>query len=502
MHLVYAIIFGLVTFLRVDTTLAQMLKDPSQDVRFVISCRFPRWVEFLSHNMNASTISKWCENIDIPNYNVRQAQKALMGVCKQMPHMEQISCRWWKFESSVRSVFEAKKIQLEGFHSSDLIQSLKRVNWPTALFLTFTPIVGLYGLATTPLQLPTFILAFVTWFVFGISVTAGYHRLFAHQAYDASLPLRFAYLTLGAGAFQGSALWWCRDHRAHHRFTDTPKDPYGVDRGLFWAHIGWLLLKQDHSKIGKTDMSDLYASKLMTWQHKYYPFIAFTMGWIIPTCIAGVGWGDWRGGFLIATVLRTSIVNQCTFCINSLAHYVGEATFADERSPRDSWWLSLLTYGEGYHNFHHEFPFDYRNGIHFYDFDPSKWLIWLNSLIGTAYNLRTAESDATEMGKVAMLQKKLDERRKRIYWGPEIETLPTMTMEEMQKQCQQNQARLITIDGVIFDVAEWEAIHPGGSKFIRTYIGKDATKAFHGAVYKHSQAARHLLARLAAYRLE
>lgn len=228
------------------------------------------------------------------------------------------------------------------------------VNWPTAVFLFSTPVIGIYGLFTTPLQFNTLILFLITYNLFGIGITMGYHRYFSHRSFDASYPVHVALMIIGTGAFQGSVLWWSRDHRAHHRYSDTEKDPYGVDKGFFWAHIGWLLMKQDESKIGKCVMKDLESDPLLVWQDKYYfPFSIF-VGFVLPTLIAGLGWGDWKGGFLIASVLRVVLINQATFCINSVAHYFGDQPFDDRRSARDSYLVSFLTFGEGYHNFHHE----------------------------------------------------------------------------------------------------------------------------------------------------
>jgi stearoyl-CoA desaturase (delta-9 desaturase) len=127
--------------------------------------------------------------------------------------------------------------------------------------------------------------------------------------------------------------------------------------------MGWMLLKQDPKRIGRADATDLYADKLVTFQHRYYVLWALTFGIIFPSAIAGVFWNDWKGGAVYAGILRFFFVQQSTFSINSLAHYMGEQPFDDRNSPRDNVFTALVTLGEGYHNFHHEFPSDYREWI-------------------------------------------------------------------------------------------------------------------------------------------
>jgi len=240
----------------------------------------------------------------------------------------------------------------------------------------------------------------------GLGITAGYHRLWAHRAYSAHWITRYFLCLTGAGALEGSIKWWCGGHRVHHRYTDTPSDPYNANGGFWYAHIGWMLLKPDpvHSK--KADIRDLNADPIIRWQHKYYLIIAPFMAFVFPTLVAGLGWGDWMGGYFYAGALRLLFVHHSTFCVNSVAHYFGEQSFDDHRSPRDSWVTALLTLGEGYHNFHHEFPNDYRNGIRTFDYDPTKWLIRGLNMIGLTSRLKTFPTNEIKKGVVLMQEKK------------------------------------------------------------------------------------------------
>jgi len=261
---------------------------------------------------------------------------------------------------------------------------------------------------------------------------------------------------------------------------------------LWWAHMGWMLVKQDESKIGKTDMSDLEADPLLKFKDKQYTWLAVLIGFVIPTLICGYGWGDFRGGFFFAAILRTVVLMQATFCINSLAHWWGDATFTDQRSPRDSYLVSLVTFGEGYHNFHHEFPYDYRNGVRYHYYDPGKWSIYLLSLVGLTYNLKRFPANEIEKGHLQMQMKLIERKKATISWGPAIETLPAYSSAQIKERCQEG-SQLLVIDGVVCDVHEFKKIHPGGEKLINNYIGKDASLAFNGVVYEHSNAARNLM---------
>lgn len=143
----------------------------------------------------------------------------------------------------------------------------------------------------------------------GTGITAGYHRLWAHRSYNASKPLEYALAMAGTGAVEGSIKWWSRGHRAHHRYTDTPLDPYDAKKGFFWSHMGWMILKP-RRRPGVADVSDLSKSAVVRWQHRWYLQLILFMGFILPTLVAGIGWGDWKGGFFYAATTRLVFVHH------------------------------------------------------------------------------------------------------------------------------------------------------------------------------------------------
>jgi len=237
-------------------------------------------------------------------------------------------------------------------------------------------------------SVPTLVLAAGLYVLCGLSVTTGYHRLFAHRSYRPVAVVRWFLLAFGAATFQNSALSWSADHRAHHADTDGSGDPHAVVRGAWFAHVGWLFRRREASA-DVTRLTDLWAVRSIRLQHRWYPIPAIGIGLVLPALIAAQ-WGDFWGGLLIAGFLRAAIMLQTTFCVNSMAHLIGSRRYDPSSSARDSLVTALVTFGEGYHSFHHRFPFDYRNGARWWQFDPGKWMIWTLGRARLATTLRTA----------------------------------------------------------------------------------------------------------------
>jgi len=216
------------------------------------------------------------------------------------------------------------------------------------------------------------------------------------------------------------------------------------------------------------------------------------MGFVVPTMIPGVFWHDWRGGFYYAAAARLLFVHHSTFCVNSLAHWLGETPFDDKHTPRDHLFTALVTIGEGYHNFHHQFPMDFRNAIKWYQYDPTKWFIWMCSKVGLASHLKSFPDNEVQKGQLTMQLKKLRQTQDALNWPVEETDLPVITWESFQEQSLKRP--LICVTGFIHDVSTFMDNHPGGRNMLVRNIGKDATTSFFGGVYDHSNAAHNLLA--------
>jgi len=253
------------------------------------------------------------------------------------------------------------------------------------------------------------------------------------------------------------------------------------------------MLIKPRIKIGFADVSDLEASQVVQWQHRWYKTMILGMGFVVPTAVAGFGWGDWRGGFFFAGAARLLFVHHSTFCVNSLAHWLGDAPFDDKHTPRDHFFTALVTNGEGYHNFHHQFPSDYRNAIKWYQYDPTRRLIEICSFFGLASQLKTFPENEIKKGVHNMKLKALNNEAKEIKWPTDSNDLPVVSWDEFQKLHKSSGRNLICVGGFIHDVSDFIEEHPGGYGVIKHRLGKDATTAFNGGVYEHSNAAHNLL---------
>jgi len=258
------------------------------------------------------------------------------------------------------------------------MQTTKRpFDWGNILFLVLSPLAaitwGSWYIANYGVHWAEITLFAILYIATGMSITGGYHRLFSHVSYQSHPWLKNFYLLFGACAMQNSALHWAADHRLHHRYTDTDKDPYNSKRGFWWSHMVWVFYESPKNRDFSL-VADLQKDRWVMWQHKYHVPVALVLGFGGPFLL-GLLIDRPFGMMLWGGLIRVVVVHHATFFINSLAHMWGTQPYSRSDTSVNSWWLAFLTYGEGYHNFHHKFPSDYRNGVRWYQFDPTKWLI-------------------------------------------------------------------------------------------------------------------------------
>jgi stearoyl-CoA desaturase (Delta-9 desaturase) len=289
----------------------------------------------------------------------------------------------------------------------------EKVDWPTSSFLIGTLFLSL---TAVPAYLWFFgidwfqmALFFVMFCACGFSITLGYHRLYSHLTFQAHWIVRLFTLIFGAGAFENSVLLWACEHRSHHKHVDHEEDPYCISKGFFHAHIGWLMFKLKPFP-PFDNVADLQKDALVVLQHRYIHWIGTLVAFVFPA-ILGFAWGGWisaLGGFLIAGVARVVVLQHCTFCINSLCHYLGKQPYSSKCSARDSWLMAIVTLGEGYHNYHHQFQHDYRNGVKPWQLDPTKWIIWTLSKLGFVSKLRRVPTERILLAEFAETQRQLE----------------------------------------------------------------------------------------------
>ena len=295
-----------------------------------------------------------------------------------------------------------------------------KINWLNSIFLFATPVFALIGIILhwiyfSPPGLPELIVFVGLYFACGLSITVGYHRLFSHRSHNAKWPLVLFYSIFGAGSFQNSIIEWCSDHRRHHKMTDSEDDPYSASKGFWYSHIGWILLEEENFTNDFSNVKDLQQSKIIMWQHRNVFLIGAVSGLILPAVIGLIvgGISGAIGCFVWGGLARVVFVHHGTFLINSAAHIWGTQPYSEENSSKDSFWLAFLTFGEGYHNFHHTFQADYRNGHKWYHMDPSKWWIQSFKYLGLNSDLKSTPKHSIEIAKVNMRFKKRADRLQR-----------------------------------------------------------------------------------------
>ncbi|MCE5317648.1 MAG: fatty acid desaturase [Parachlamydia sp.] len=281
----------------------------------------------------------------------------------------------------------------------------KEFNWGPALFLIIYQVLLLVSLPfyftfnfpSIWMWAATITLLYLT----GLSITAGYHRYFSHRSYKTNPFMETILLFFGSMSVQGSALRWSFEHRLHHAHVDTDEDPYSIKKGFWYAHFLWLMEKP--ANIDPKIVPDLMKNPRIMFQDRYYGTCAIASNVAVFLL---VGWllNDFWGAFFLASWTRIFLLHHFTWFINSLAHTWGDKPFCQEQSAVNNYVISLLTFGEGYHNYHHVFANDYRNGIRWYHFDPTKWLIWTLSKLGLVHHLK--QMDPSVIAKRMVMERK------------------------------------------------------------------------------------------------
>jgi stearoyl-CoA desaturase (delta-9 desaturase) len=262
----------------------------------------------------------------------------------------------------------------------------------------------------------------------GTGVSAGYHRLFSHRAYQAALPVRFILLCLGAASFENSVLHWASDHRIHHRRVDQEEDPYNSGRGFWYAHWLWVMEAKEHPIVG---VADLQRDPLVRWQHRNHFVIGGVVALALPVAV-GLATHNLVGNLIIGVLLRIVLTHHSTFLINSAAHVFGTRPYTDTNSARDNALLAPFTYGEGFHNYHHMWQWDYRNGVRWYQWDPSKWLVSVLAWVRLAKGLRRVPDAEIRSARLHMEEKALLARLAKVK-APHAQTLNVRVVQARQR---------------------------------------------------------------------
>jgi stearoyl-CoA desaturase (Delta-9 desaturase) len=243
-----------------------------------------------------------------------------------------------------------------------------------------------------------FVLLLGMYILTAIGITVGFHRLFTHHAFETNRAVQFVFAVLGSMAVQGPLLEWVALHRRHHQHSDDAEDPHsphhhgngvwGIVRGLWHAHLGWMFAAKPPDLQGY--VKDLRQSILLCAVSALFP-LWVVVGLLIPTA---VGWlligtpsGAWTG-FVWGGLVRILFVHHVTWSINSVCHVWGRRPFSCHDESRDNALFGVFGLGEGWHNTHHAFPTSARHGLRWWQIDVSYWVIRGLELIGLAWNVK------------------------------------------------------------------------------------------------------------------
>jgi fatty-acid desaturase len=270
------------------------------------------------------------------------------------------------------------------------------VNWITATFMMafhVGAVVALFFFTWKALLVAIFL-----WWVAGsLGIGVAYHRLLTHRGFKTPKWLEYALTLCATLALEGGPIFWVATHRIHHQYSDQDGDPHSPLDGKWWAHMGWILMGKSMHHDATTlarYVPDLAQDKFHVWMTKYHYVPQIVLG-IVLLAIGGLPWLLW-GMFL-----RTVVLLHCTWLVNSATHSWGKRRFATRDLSTNSWWVALMTFGEGWHNNHHAHPTSAAHGLRWYEIDTNWYVIWLLKKLGLAWDVRRVNLAEIEQGLVA-----------------------------------------------------------------------------------------------------
>jgi stearoyl-CoA desaturase (delta-9 desaturase) len=231
----------------------------------------------------------------------------------------------------------------------------------------------------------------ILYYVRMFGITAGYHRYFSHRTFKTSRPFQFVLAWLAASSSQRGVLWWAAHHRRHHRESDRPEDVHSpVQRGVWWAHVGWVL-SPTSSNVDMDRVRDLAAYPELRWLDRWHivPPLVLALTLALAGGLPMLVWG-----FFVST----TFLWHGTFTINSLAHVFGSRRYATSDNSRNNWLLAVITLGEGWHNNHHYYQSAANQGFFWWEFDPTLYALNVLSWLGVIWDVRKPPRRVLEAG--------------------------------------------------------------------------------------------------------
>ena len=268
------------------------------------------------------------------------------------------------------------------------ISTRQKPNWITAVVLVLLHI----GAVAALFMFSWKVLAasvFLYWMTIQLGISMGYHRLHTHRSYRVPRILEYFFAVCGSLTLEGGPIFWVATHRIHHQKSDLPGDPHSPRDGAWWSHMGWILFGEtnhNNTRMMSKYAPDLAKDRFYVWLNNYH-WVPLTVLGFLLYAIGGLPLFLWAG------CLRVVVGLHSTWLVNSATHLWGKRRFETRDDSRNSWWVALLTFGEGWHNNHHAHPTSARHGLAWYEFDPSWILISVLKFFGIAKSIKVASID-------------------------------------------------------------------------------------------------------------
>jgi len=368
-----------------------------------------------------------------------------------------------------------------------------QILWFPLVLITAIHLITFSGFYFFPITQAGVVYASLMYLFSGFGITIGYHRLWSHRTYKAHWLWRLFWGLGGTCALQGSIRWWCRLHRLHHSFSDTEIDPYGPNKGFWYSHVLWIFHKKDRkNSLARVNIADIEADPIAKFLSDNYKWISLFLAFILPLIV----FEDKIQAYFYGGCLARVFTWHSTWFVNSLAHWLGDDEFSNETSAKDHFVTALLTFGEGNHGFHHAFPTSYKNGLLWYQYDPTKWLIELGYVFHLCYDLKHPPKNEIEKSRYQVKELKLHEMGEGIAWPDEPDT--KMTRDEFRTLVASGR-KLLAIGDVVYDIADFASSHPGGAILILSMVGKapEVVQDVVSVRHTHTKTARNLMETLA-----
>jgi fatty-acid desaturase len=275
--------------------------------------------------------------------------------------------------------------------TADLLQlpDRNRINWFTCIVLAVLHVGAIAALFMFSWR-NVAVAIFLYWMCTGLGISLGYHRLHTHRSFRVPLGLEYFFAFCGALTLEGGPIFWVATHRVHHQKSDQPGDPHSPRDGGFWAHCGWILLgeaKHDDTRLMSKYAPDLAKHRFYLWLNNWHWIPSVALG-LILFAAGGLSMVLWGICFRIVFGLHA------TWLVNSATHMWGYRRFATRDDSRNTWWVALITFGEGWHNNHHAHPSSARHGLVWWEFDPSWLSLKLLRALGIAQAIKVAAVDS------------------------------------------------------------------------------------------------------------